>query len=150
MRWRIFAGIVLLYLCQICVGAAYAVQHYDLAREKGEKFVKAYLAVDKTLMGGTGKSQELLQAMEYANARLKHDEFVEFWSDIIEMECLPTAIDLRTKVKTEVEYEWIQRYSSACYQKFILFHWDEINSSIDKRNSQVRSEDFLEAGRIRH
>lgn len=150
MMWRICASIVLLYLCQIGTGVAYAAQHYELAREKGEKFVKAYLAVDKTLMDGTGKSQELLQSMEYANARLKHDEFVEFWSDIIEMECLPTAMDLRTKVKTDVKYEWIHRYSSACYQKFILFHWDEINGSIDKRNSQVRSEEFLEDGRVRH
>lgn len=55
----------------------HAIQHYDLVRETGEKFVCAYLEVDNVLMGCTGKSKDLLQAREYANARLKHDDFLK-------------------------------------------------------------------------
>ena len=129
---------------------AYAIQHYDLVREAGEQFVHAYLEVDNVLMGGTGKSKELLQAMEYANARLKHDDFCETWNQILEMECVPTTLDMREKIKTDVEYDWVQRYNAICYKKFIFFHWSDVNGSIEKRYAQVRSPEFLEGGRVKH
>ena len=144
-------GLALFLACALGLRSeAAALQHYDLEREAGDNFVSAYLEVDNVLMGGTGKSHELAQAMEYANARLKHDEFSEMWSHILEMECLPTALDMRGKIKDGVEYDWIQRYNAVCYKKFIFFHWSEVNESIEKRYAQVRSPEFLEGGRIRH
>lgn len=130
--------------------ADHAIRHYDMEREAGEKFVQAYMDVDNVLMGGTGKSRELLQAMEYANARLKHDDFTETWSHLLEIECVLPALDLRTKVKTDVEMDWVQRFAGICYKKFIFFHWKDVNDSIEKRYAQVRSSEFLEGGRVRH
>lgn len=66
------------------------------------------------------------------------------------MECVPTTMDMRQKIKTDVEYDWVQRSNGICFKKFIFFHWNDVNSSIEKRYSHVRSPQFLEAGRVRH
>lgn len=125
---------------------AYALQRYDVEKEAGDKFVHAYLHVDNVLMGGTGKSRELLKAMEYAKDHLKHDEFTETWSHFLEMECILPTLDLRTKIKTDIEMDWVQRFTDVCFKKFIFFHWNEINDSIEKRYSQVSKPEFLKGG----